>query len=117
QIDIIYVEWHFFGLFSYSERTVKHVLAKKAYKRRFENELHARNIGRKFKRLSQVFPKLLEVSINPKFYVEELAVDSGNQLVGNKQLIKAQKVLKKLNRKTLKTVAIDDYYRKLQKQL
>lgn len=108
--DLIYVEWHFFGVFSEAEQTVTHVLAKEAYKERFFNELNARKNGEQF---IELFPELLRFSNDPKYYVEELAVDSGNQLITAKQFKKSQKKLKKINKKTIESIALDTYYNKL----
>lgn len=113
RIDLVYVEWHFFGVFSQSEQSVAHVLAKQSYQQRFENELHARRYGKEIKELAEILPKLLYVSDNPKFYVEELAVDLGNHLITNEELDKAQKALIALNNETLKNVSFDAYYREL----
>ncbi|NRD20815.1 hypothetical protein HNV08_12230 [Winogradskyella eckloniae] len=110
KIDVIYVEWHFFGVFSHSHKTVTHVLAKEAYAERFQNELIARQMGNQFKNLSKVFPKLLKISDDPKYYVEELAVGAGKQFIDESQLVRAQKKIKKLNRKTLKKTVLDAYY-------
>lgn len=109
-IDLIYVEWHFFGIFSKEKNTVTHVLAKEAYRERFKNELRARKKGKKF---IELFPKLLFSSNDPKFYIEELAVDSGMQFISKKQFEKSQKKLKQINKKTLKLVDLDSYYSKL----
>ncbi len=117
KIDLIYVEWHFFGVFSNSDKTVTHVLAKKSYAERFQNEINARKMGKQFKNLSKVFPRLLKISDNPKYYIEELAVGAGNQLINENQLIKAQKKIKKLNRKTLKNIQLDEYYKTLVNKL
>lgn len=112
-IDLLYIEWHFFGVFSQSKESVAHVLAKPAYEQRFENEIKVRQYGTKCKELSQVLPKLLKVSENPKYYIEELAVDSGKQLITKDQLNTAQIVLKQLNSHTQKNVSLDLYYREL----
>ncbi len=109
-IDLIYVEWHFFGLFSKAEQTVTHVLAKEAYLERFQNELNARKLGKDFK---GIFPELIRIGHNPKFYVEELAVDQSHQFISKRHFKKSQKHLRKINRKTLKKKVLDDYYKML----
>ncbi len=113
-IDLIYVEWHFFGIFSYTNKTVTHVLAKSAYKERFLNELNARMHCDKFKKL---FPKLIRYQYDPCFYEEELAVDAGRQLVDKKQFEKSQKKLKSLNKKTVQTRGFEHYYSQLLKKI
>lgn len=113
-IDLIYIEWHFFGIFSYTNKTVTHVLAKSAYKERFLNELNARMHHDKFKKL---FPKLIRYQYDPCFYEEELAVDAGQQLVNKKQFKKSQKKLKILNKKTVQTKGLELYYNQLLKKI
>ena len=109
-IDLIYVEWHFFGIFSKKDQTVTHILAKPAYEQRFLNEINARNHNEAYKHL---FPKLIKYSENPKYYTEELAVDSGNHLITNEQLTEAQELLININTETLKSVLLDTYYSQL----
>lgn len=117
KVDLLYIEWHFFGVFSLSEESVTHVLAKPAYEQRFYNELNARYYGQQYAEIDEILPKLLKISEDPKFYIEELAVDSGKQLITKDQLNKAQTVLIKINHSTLKNIGLDIYYRDLTEKL
>lgn len=105
--DLIYVEWHFFGVFSEKDQTVTHVLAKPAYEQRLLNEVNARNYNGAY---SHLFPKLIKYSENSKFYTEELAVDSGQHLITNAQFKAAQDLLVKINTETLELQPLDTYY-------
>ena len=114
EIDVLYVEWHFFGVFMKSDDVVIHILAKESYVQRFNNEINARKLVKsETKGLTKLFPNLMKVSEQPKYYVEELSVDAGKQLVSFEMYKKAQKKIKKVNKQTLKTVSFKNYYKQL----
>lgn len=115
-VNVIFIEWHFLGIFDFQSGTVTHLLSKPELVIQEINEIECRKTC--IKNGITNIPKLLDYKIGEAgFWKEEIAVNKSGQFISEKDFNKAIKILISIYKKTINKIKLEQYIDLLQKQL
>lgn len=112
-VDVLFAEWDFIGVFSGNQKKVSHLLYSPEYISKLKNEVEARQ---ELKDVINI-PPLLEHQIkNEGWYEDKLRVSKNGQFISDQNYLHAQEQLIEVYKFTKKNILFSDYLAELKRK-